>query len=246
MVGSEAEKTYIICIIFERNIMSQVNLLNAFPMPIIYGNLGEQCIDLNNRMISKIYELMETDENLPKSGVGVFQTRENLEVYDSSFYQLANLMKQVFMTQKDNLKLNINDVNVRSLWANIIVDNPWAYNMPHGHTMSYKFSFVYFPTSGIVDGKKLPFEGTSEIASNHHPPAGNLVILDPLQNIKAYITPGPNEYGEHLKFPYWGSPINIGPQEGMYVIFPAYAFHMVTPTERSDYTRMTIAGHFGF
>lgn len=214
--------------------------MNAFPIPIVYGNFGEESKELNKSLVQDALHSIETQKAEQRSGVHVDQTSYGLEGKYTSFEQLASLIQQFAEGYIRQAGVKKELFKVYDFWANLN-QNPSAYHMPHSHSFhAGMFTGVYFPTSGwweTEDGQQESVDDyEAEVYSSSQPKPGNLVFLDPLEYVKTALATPSTE-----KYPYFGNPICIAPKEGTIVLFPSYLSHLVTPTERENWTRMSIA-----
>lgn len=216
----------------------KIQNISAFPIPISYGSFGEQSRTLNKHLmadtIKHTYSEFET-----RSGIGVRQSSGGLENHYESFKALQDIISIFSKTIVEWTGIETDVVEAVGLWANLNND-PYAYHMPHAHSLKYVYTGVYFPTSGILDGHELSLDQNLDdepnIISDSRPAPGSLVLLDPNQNIKDGIS-----NGKSARFPFFGNPICVEPREGTIVIFPSYLSHMVTPTKKENFTRVSIA-----
>lgn len=219
--------------------------INAFAIPIVCGCFGEQSRKLNKQLLDDIFHCIENSDLEKRSGIGVKQTLLGLETFYTSFELLSGLISnysEKYITST-GVKLK-NSPLVKDFWANVNNDSS-AFHMPHSHSVkSSLFTGVYFPSSGIQndihvsDTQNLDEE--IKLVSKTQPNPGDLVLLDPLENIKTAIASDNIE-----KYPYFGNPICIEPKESTIVIFPSYLMHMVTPTKKENFTRISIAFNIG-
>ena len=213
------------------------NDISAFAIPIRYGMLDAN--DLNETLIENIFLELNNNGNEKRSGVGVFQTKSGLEKKYDSFKILSKKIKHFLLDFIKNVKVH-DEFVVGGIWGNINND-PFAFHMPHSHGINNSciFTGVYFPTSGYFDNDTLKEYNNSKfpiVTSKTQPNPGDLVLLDPNENIKTAISTQKTE-----KYPFFGNPICITPVKNTIVVFPSYLNHMVTPTKKENYTRISIA-----
>jgi|TARA_R110000851_G_scaffold39966_6_gene101125 hypothetical protein len=217
------------------------NDISAFSIPIRYGILDVG--DLNKKLIEDIFFELNTEGNQERSGVGVQQTISGLEKKYKSFDIISNKIKQFLLDFMKYVKV-YDEFDVRGLWANVNND-PFAFHMPHSHGINNSciFTGIYFPTSGYFDNNVLEEYNKSVtpiITSKTQPNPGDLVLLDPNENIKTSISTQKTE-----KYPFFGNPICITPIKNSIIVFPSYLNHMVTPTKKENFTRISIAYNVG-
>lgn len=213
------------------------NDISAFAIPIRYGMLNAN--DLNKQLIEDIFLELNNNGNEKRSGVGVFQTKSGLEKKYDSFKILSEKIKHFLLDFIKNVKVH-DEFVVGGIWGNVNNDS-FAFHMPHSHGINNSciFTGVYFPTSGYFDNDKLKEYNNSKfpiVTSKTQPNPGDLVLLDPNENIKTAISTRKTE-----KYPFFGNPICITPVKNTIVVFPSYLNHMVTPTKKENYTRISIA-----
>jgi hypothetical protein len=213
------------------------NDISAFAIPIRYGMLNANY--LNKQLIEDIFLELNNNGNEKRSGVGVFQTKSGLEKKYDSFKILSKKIKHFLLDFIKNVKVH-DEFVVGGIWGNINND-PFAFHMPHSHGINNSciFTGVYFPTSGYFDNDTLKEYNNSKspiVTSKTQPNPGDLVLLDPNENIKTAISTQKTE-----KYPFFGNPICITPVKNTIVVFPSYLNHMVTPTKKENYTRISIA-----
>lgn len=218
--------------------------LDLFPTPFGVINFGEESRELNKKILDIIFEEKEKGTSQLRTGVGVWQSVPNLEtkydlfneLKDAFFDRAKPLLKKAGFTGELNSYLECGD-----FWANYN-DSPYAYHTPHIHgTGKAVFSGVYYPSSGILNGQHLSeienLNSDPIIKSSGQPDPGNIVFLDPAAAIKSQVYPGQNLN----RYPYYGLEICIEPREGLLVLFPQWLQHLVTPTEKDNFIRTSIA-----
>ena len=219
--------------------------LDMFPVPVTVMTLGEKSREMNKKLIADLEDDMEKNFEAPKrSSINVWQSNFTIENRYESF---KGVRQYFFDLCKPTLRRagfqgNLDEYLVcEDFWGNIN-DSPWGFHTPHfhGHGKSV-FGGVYFPSSGILDGKNLSddqnLDELVEITASSSPPPGSLVLMDPAINIKRQVYP----LGDTLKrYPYYGLELCITPKEGTLVIFPHYISHYVTPTEKFNFKRYSI------
>jgi len=213
------------------------NDISAFAIPIRYGMLNVN--DLNKKLIEDIFLELNNNGNEKRSGVGVYQTKSGLEKKYESFKTLSEKIKYFLLDFMKNVKV-YDEFFIKDVWGNINND-PFAFHMPHSHGINNSciFTGVYFPTSGYLDNdisKECNNSKSPIITSKTQPNPGDLVLLDPNENIKTAIATKKTE-----KYPFFGNPICITPIKNTIVVFPSYLNHMVTPSKKENYTRISIA-----
>lgn len=221
--------------------------IDAFAVPISFFFLGEQSRDMNKQMVSDIYKERDTSNyKMSRSGMGIWQSTIDLEKKYKVFSEFKDSIKSiVFGTlQKVGFGGDIDSyIKIEEFWANID-ETPYGYNTPHIHGVgSTAYAGVYYPSSGIQDGKHLSDnehlgELKNDIEASNRPKPGSLVFLDPGGNAKSLIGPDREDF---KRYPYYSLPICITPREGTLVLFPAYLMHYVTPTEKDNFTRISVA-----
>jgi hypothetical protein len=218
--------------------------LDLFPTPFSIVNFGEESRELNKKILDIIFEEKQRNKSQLRTGVGVWQSVPNLETKHSLFEELKimffdrakPILKKAGFTGELNSYLECSD-----FWANYN-DSPYAYHTPHIHgTGRAIFSGVYYPSSGILNGKHISAKENLNtdpiIKSSGNPSPGNIVFLDPAAAIKGQVYPG-----EKLnRYPYYGLEICIEPREGLLVLFPQWLQHLVTPTEKEGFIRTSLA-----
>lgn len=219
---------------------AQIINLDAFPIPISIGSLGEASRELNKSLCEdsdKAFNEVEIEE---RTGIGIRQTISGLESKYKSFDRLSRIITEyakdtVFKTGTKNT-----DIRSEYFWVNENT-NRSAFHMPHSHQLDgYMWTGVYFPSSGWKNGKAISdnqnLDEMTTISSKTQPGPGDLTLLDPLQFVKTGVATKRTD-----RYPYWGNPICITPKEGTLVLFPTYLPHLVTPTDEDDFKRLSIA-----
>ena len=142
-------------------------------------------------------------------------------------------MQSVGMVDPDN------NCEVDGLWFNYN-NNPSAYHIPHIHGAGKTlFSGVYYPSSGILDGKELSddqdlnvdvnFETSLEIKS------GSIVLLDP-----SFVARTAVLSDKIRRKPYYLQQVCLEPKAGTLLLFPAYLPHYVVPTQKDNLERFSL------
>jgi len=212
------------------------NDIPIFSIPMRYGKLDTE--NLNKRLIEDIFVEYDKNDQEQRSGVNVYQTRTGLEQKYDSFNLLSQKIEEFV---HDFLKHSgvEDDFSVKDLWANINSDS-CAFHMPHSHGVRDSImTGVYFPTSGFFGNdysNEINKSDVPIVSSRTQPNPGDLVLLDPIENIKTAIATSKTK-----KYPFFGNPICITPIAGSIVVFPSYLSHMVSPTRKSNFTRISIA-----
>ena len=213
--------------------------LDLFPIPVTIGTLGESMRDLNSKLIEDCIHSVENGETTLRTGVNVNQTLNYLENYYDSFNQLAAIIAQFCQPIIERAGSPSRMIKVEEMWANV-AKNSTGFNMPHSHGADHMWTGVYYPSSGIIDGKHLSDEESldelANVVSKSQPDPGSLVIMDPYGHAKSSCV---GTYTE--RYPYWGNPVSFVPKESTIVLFPSYVPHMTMPTGNDDMTRISIA-----
>lgn len=225
--------------------MQQVEL-DLFPVPVTVMTLGEQSREMNKELIRDLEDDKKNNYEAPmRSSINVWQSNFTIEKRYDSFFNLKdyffNLAKPTL--RRAGFQGNLEQyMECEDFWGNVN-DTPWGFHTPHyhGHGKSV-FSGVYFPSSGILDGKNLSddqdLNHLVELTASSAPPPGSIVFMDPSVNIKRQVFP----LGDTLKrYPYYGLELCVVPKEGTLVLFPHYLTHYVTPTEKLNFKRYSIA-----
>lgn len=221
--------------------MSKVNQYNMdiFAVPISVTNFGEESRDLNKQLLYDCERIYEDEQTEQRTGIGVHQSKTGLETKYDSFQRLQKIISSASKDTVQRGGTQSSNVQATGFWININTD-PCAYNMPHSHSFSYMWTGVYFPTSGFDNNHEISsdqdLDEFTEILSSSKPNPGSLVLLDPNEHTKSGIADRNTS-----RYPYWGNPICITPREGTLVIFPSYLPHMVTPTCKDHFKRISIA-----
>lgn len=218
----------------------QAQKLDLFPIPIAVGTFGEGSRDLNERLRNDAFKAMDEMPIEPRTGIGVRQTMSYMEQNYDSYKELAGLVTEFAKPFIRSTGTHNTDINAEWFWVNIN-EKPDAFHMPHAHQLDgYMWTGVYFPTSGILNGVHLSetqnLNEPVRIMSRTQPDPGDLTFMDPMQFTKTGVATKKTD-----RYPYWGNPICITPREGTIVMFPTYLGHLVTPTEKYDFTRISIA-----
>ena len=218
----------------------KIGKMQAFPNPIMYMSLGEDSRSLNQSLLTDL--MLEAEQNLnhDRSGVGVGQTNGNLENHYESFATLKRTIDTIFK-EVGNDFFGINgEPNSKVFWGNLD-DNPYGYHMPHAHKAKEMIAGVYFPSSGWYENENISDtqdldEGVL-IKSASQPEPGDLSFLDPIHFAKTPVIMKDNVQ----RYPFFGNPICVTPKEGTLVLFPCWLPHMVSPTAKPGFTRVSIA-----
>ena len=221
-------------------IQVQQRAMDLFPIPVSVGTLGEQSRGLNERLIEDTWRAMEEMPIEERTGIGIRQTMSYMEKNYQSFKDLATIITEYSKPFIKATGTHNTDINAEWFWVNVN-QNPSAFHMPHGHQLDgYMWTGVYFPTSGILNGKNIEddedLDVMTNIESRSQPHPGDLTFLDPLQCTKTGAATKRTD-----RYPYWGNPMCITPKAGTIVMFPTYLGHLVTPTEKENLTRISIA-----
>lgn len=185
----------------------QATKLDAFPIPLFVFDIGAPATELNDALLCDLERELGSDTQT-RTGVDASQSYAGLESKYQSFSALQDILGDV------SSQLLERECKAEHLWGNTLTE-PHGFHMPHSHRIgNYMWNGVYFPMS--LDGPA--------IQSSSHPPAGSLVLLDPLEFVKSGVADESTD-----RYPYWGNPICITPKAGTMVLFPVYLPHMVTP-----------------
>lgn len=211
--------------------MTIVKTVSAFPVPVMFGTLGSAAQEMNTHLCVDTKVEVEHQYEL-RSGVGVLQTTGGLESRYESFKLLQKALTEAVQQTLPKFGVLDTPVTVEDFWANYNPGNPHAFHMPHSHSVDgYMFTGVYFPMSlGDNDVDTLP-----TIHADSQPLPGALVLLDPIENIKSAVS-----RTNTRRYPFFGIPLSVVPQQSAFVVFPSYLSHMVTPTNTAE-ERLTIA-----
>ena len=214
--------------------------MSAFAIPINYGSLGEGMREINKSLTEDILHYMNIKDTQPRSGVGVKQTHLGLEHSYTSFEMLGTIISDYLAHYVKWAGVHTENIKVKEFWGNVNTDAS-AFHMPHSHGLrTAMFTGVYFPSSGIHNGIHLSesqnLDDDPEIISRTQPNPGDLVLLDPLEFVKTSMVTGTTD-----KYPFFGNPICVPPRESTLIVFPSYLSHMVTPTKKENFTRISIA-----
>lgn len=221
--------------------------LDLFPVPVSVFNLGEQSREMNKQMIDDIMKEKNTSSyNILRSGINVWQSDYDLERRYEVFAQFKkDITPLVHQTlQRVGYGGNLDSyMKIEEFWANVD-DTPHGFTAPHIHGVgNTAYAGVYYPTSGILNGKSLSEnehlgEPKNILEASSRPKPGAIVFLDPGGNTKSLVMPHREDF---KRYPYYGLPFCITPREGTLVLFPAYLMHYVTPVEQENFTRISVA-----
>ena len=220
--------------------MGQQANLSLFPIPVSVGTFGEASRELNKQLVIDSLDGLATTEVEERSGIHVKQTVSDLEGKYNSFAKLQALVTDYARGVVSWAGTHNSDIKSEFFWCNLNQRRD-AFHMPHSHQMDgYLWTGVYFPTSGVLDGKNLSddedLDVMVDITSKTQPDPGSLVLQDPLHFVKQGVATKKTD-----RYPFWGNSICIVPKEGTIVLFPTYLPHLVTPTEKDNFTRLSIA-----
>ena len=214
---------------------------NLFPIPVGIKNLGEESRTLNKQIMEEIYRIKDLEELNTRSGKNLFQTKANLQKTNDFFNNLNSIffehIKPYLLTA--GITDPDNSLELDSLWFNYN-NNPSAYHIPHIHgSGNTLFSCVYYPSSGILDGKELSdnqnLDENVKLESKTNIVPGSIVFLDPSFVAKNLV------YIEGMKRrPYYIQQLTLEPRAGILVSFPQYLPHYVVPTERNNFERVSV------
>lgn len=219
---------------------NEIVRLDAFPIPVSIGTLGEASRDLNRQLCADAEKAFQEVEVEERTGIGIKQTISGLENYYDSYKTLGNILTEYAKPVILETGTQNTDINAEFFWVNENTSST-AFHMPHSHQLDgYMWTGVYFPSSGWSNGEPISdiqdLNSNVPIASKTQPTPGDLTILDPLQFVKTGTASKRTN-----RYPYWGNPICVTPQEGAIVLFPTYLPHLVTPTEKDNFKRLSIA-----
>ena len=209
--------------------MTNATRIDAFPIPLFTFDMSSETDDLNKELLRET-QIALRGQTETRTGVDAVQTVAGLENQYSSFAALQGIISEV------STQLLERGCVAEPLWTKMITE-PHGYHMPHSHRIgNYMWNGIYFPMS--LDGPP--------VNSSSQPPAGSLVLLDPLEFVKSGVADEKTE-----RYPYWGNPICITPKAGTLVLFPVYLPHMVAPVgkqmiETSDSYRTSVAFYLRF
>lgn len=214
--------------------------LDLFSIPVSVGTFGESSRELNKALLEdseKAFLEVEVEE---RTGIGIEQTISGLEKSYKSFNTLAQLITQYATPIISDRGTRNTDISAEFFWANRNTSKS-AFHMPHAHQLDgYMWTGVYFPTSGFMNGEPVSngenLDEITNITSSTQPDPGALTLMDPLHFVKTGVASKKTD-----RYPYWGNPIVIPPKEGTIVMFPTYLPHLVTPTLKEDFYRLSIA-----
>lgn len=215
------------------------NFLDLFPVPVSIGSLGEGSREFNKALLDEIKTIFKAEKTEQRTGIGVFQTAGGLEEKYEMFKVLQGVISSSAVEILNKTGTTSSEIIAENFWVNVN-NSSSGYNMPHGHMFSHMWTGVYFPTSGFSDTEifsdKENLDEPAELSSSSVPPPGSLVLLDPHEATKSGIA-----LRNTSRYPYWGNPVCVAPKEGTMVLFPTYLPHMVTPTGKDNFTRISIA-----
>ena len=214
--------------------------LSLFPIPVSVGTFGEASRELNAQLVEDSLHALKNTPTEERSGIHIDQTISDLETQYDSFAKLQALVTDYARGVVPWAGTHNSDICAEFFWCNLN-ERRDAFHMPHSHQMDgYLWTGVYFPSSGILDGKHLSkdqdLDELVDIESRTQPYPGSLVLEDPLHYLKQGVATKKTD-----RYPFWGNPIGIVPKEGTIVMFPTYLPHLVTPTEKDNFTRLSIA-----
>lgn len=228
--------------------------LQIFPIPITFGTLGNQTRELNKQLVSDMWKEYNNKPKLQgRSGSAVISAGSNgMENRYDSFKQLATLLEEWVYPSIQKHGMSISSTKIVDMSAKIIND-PVGFHMPHSHTCNYFWTGVYYPTTGIRNGEWLSqnedLDNMPVIESTTVPKPGNIVFLDPIENIKTTLLADgaynskPDGSSYVNRYPLHGLPISMTPRESACALFPAYLSHMTAPTRENNFERYTIPFH---
>jgi hypothetical protein len=222
--------------------MTKAVNIDAFAIPLTVGTLGEASRPLNKRLLAESDIAFEQEVVETRTGINIDQTESGLERKYDSYKELKDIITEFArpVIADTGTRNDPADIESEFFWVNRN-ESPNAYHMPHSHQLDgYMWTGVYFPTSGIHDGHHLSddedLDVLTEVSSNTQPPPGSLTIMDPIHYVKTGTASKLTR-----RYPYWGNPYNIPVKEGTIVLFPTYLPHLVTPTEKENFFRLSIA-----
>lgn len=146
--------------------------INLIPLPPPNLFITNYKLDIKS-MISKLYQLKETDPGIKFSNIGGWQNSQQLDQF-KEFLPLTNLVKNIV---KENLNKNIS-FNNTGIWGNI--SSTTHYNDIHTHGAGIgEFSGVYylqvFPNSGNI----IFYDDLHLNKIEYTPTVGDLLIFPP-------------------------------------------------------------------
>lgn len=207
-----------------------IRTVPAFSIPMGFGSIESQ--DINRRIVEDVGSpdlLYHYDKG--RTGINLTQTRRGLEDEYESIKALKLLMDaelKEFMAWSGVTST----FKTTKYWANIN-RLPYAYHVPHVHAFNRgPFVGVYFPMS-----LRTFAPGEEHVTISETPNPGSLVLLDPIQAAKMGIS-----YSQPInRLKFFGVSVCMEPKESNFVVFPSYVQHMVTPTEKENVLRISLA-----
>lgn len=240
--------------------MNRLNM-QIFPTFVAFGTLGNKMKELNKRLVRDIWVDIKNNPSPPQtSGHGDMATTSNLEDKYDSFRELGEYISEWVKPSIKQAGFYIKNATCGKLQAKVIRD-PAGYHMPHSHDGSSYWTGVYYPSSGIKDGKWLEDDLDLDanlpiIESLSLPRPGSIVLLDPIECIKvsslreaAFNMEFKNNMHDGTqkrlvdRYPNHGHPICMLPRQSAIVMFPTFLPHMVTPHRDPDLERHAIPFH---
>ena len=214
--------------------------LDLFSIPVTIGTFGEASRELNKQLIKDAEKAFLEVEVEKRTGIGIDQTISGLERHYKSYETLGEHITEYATPMILERGTRNTDIAAEWFWVNRNT-NKSAFHMPHAHQLDgYMWTGVYFPTSGFLDGKAISDDQNLDVItgvkSSTQPDPGALTLLDPLHFVKTGVATKKTD-----RYPYWGNPIVIPPKEGTIVLFPTYLPHLVTPTLKDNFYRLSIA-----
>lgn len=214
---------------------------NLFPIPVGIKNLGEESRELNKQIIKEIYKLKEIENSKTRSGKNLFQTGADLHTRSDFFNELCGVFFNHMKPYLESVGINDPDINceIDGLWFNYN-NSPHAFHIPHIHGSGKTlFSGVYYPSSGILDGKELSDDQNLNENVNFETKVdikpGSIVLLDPSFVAKTTVL------ADFIKRkPYYLQQVCLEPKAGTLLLFPAYLPHYVVPTQKENLERFSL------
>jgi hypothetical protein len=220
-----------------------VTNLDLFPIPFSVFNLGEQTRETNKKLLDCIYDEKKNYPISPeRSNIGGWQQTTDLK---ETYKDVNDFAQYVLSLAKQNLSRigytgNLDEqVKMGPVWANI-TDNPSSVHLPHIHGFGDTIlSIVYYPSSGFQDGVSISesqnLNDPPNIYAAQRPNPGDIQFQDP-----AYISKRQVFNNKVKRYPYYCLEMCVTPREGLLIMFPNYLPHLVTPTCKPGFTRISM------
>ena len=131
-------------------------------------------------------------------------------------------------------------LDLNGIYANIN-DKAYASHLPHIHGFGDSiFIGVYYPSSGILNGKHVSdnqdLNQAPNIYASSRPNPGDIMFIDPAANTKKQVISS-----NMKRYPYYSLDMCVTPREGLLLLAPHYMSHLVTPTEKDNFDRISIS-----